>query len=151
MLEVAVQGQDGSEADLSHTYIHRALLATCFMLISCFAYSSVDFQWATSRNVPEVKILHNFKTYNFMRSYIVFNKENGCKLRKLLICSFPFISLSWEITAEINARFAQYNQIHTSARCCGMGSESLHSTSERTQLRYKLSMRIRLCSYICVK
>jgi hypothetical protein len=59
----------------------RGLLATCFMLVSCLAYSStlkmearcfsetsVDFQRTTRRYIPEDRTLHNHRCEN-LRAY----------------------------------------------------------------------------------
>jgi hypothetical protein len=68
-----------------------ALLAACFVLISCLAYSLtvkievtcyskmlVDFQWTVEHYIPEDKILHNdwyeyFNPYEYIHS-ITFQK-----------------------------------------------------------------------------
>jgi hypothetical protein len=60
----------------------NALLATCFMLLSCSAYfltlkmeaicsseKSVHFQWTTRRYIPEDRTLHNHCCEN-LKSYI---------------------------------------------------------------------------------
>jgi hypothetical protein len=65
----------------------RALLDTCFMLVSCSAYystqnmeeicsseTSSDFQWATRRYIPDDTTLHNhrYEIYRYIYSYTLY-------------------------------------------------------------------------------
>jgi hypothetical protein len=58
-----------------------------FVLVSCLAFSSVDFQWTTQHYIPEERTLHNHRCEN-LKSY-----RDGSKRRILMkICNL----LNWK-------------------------------------------------------
>jgi hypothetical protein len=74
---------------LAHCDLRREVLATCFTLVSCLAYSStlkmevtcssetsVDFQRTTQRYIPKDRNIHNHRCEDF-KSYILTEDFGG--------------------------------------------------------------------------
>jgi hypothetical protein len=85
------------------TYCHdlQGLLATCWMLVSCLSYSStlkmeatcspgtsVDFQRASRRHIPEDRTLHNHRCQN-LKSYINRSKAIPVTGRRVRLTTSP--------------------------------------------------------------